>query len=53
MRLISENDDRPREEIEHTRMCYDSTVDFIRALERSGALRLRGQERETIAAEEG
>lgn len=54
MRLITENDDRPHEELEHTRMCYDSNIEFVRALERSGALKLRGQEgvRIEVAAEE-
>ncbi len=39
MRLITENDERPHEELEHTRETYASNSDLVRALERSGALR--------------
>ena len=35
----TEQNDQPCEDIEHTRVIYGSTVDYVRALERSGALR--------------
>lgn len=38
MRRIEE-DDRPSEEVEHTREAYASSADLVRALEKSGALR--------------
>jgi hypothetical protein len=39
MRRIIEDDERPHEEIEHTREAYATTADLVRAWERSGLLR--------------
>lgn len=45
MRCV-EQDDCPRQDLEHTRESYADTADYVRALEKSGALQTTDREYE-------
>lgn len=47
MRCV-EHDDQHHEDLEHTREAYADTTDYVRALEKSGALQTTDHEHEPV-----